>query len=188
MKQWCKQCRGFRCICHLATKTNSALQWILLQHPSEAKHAKNTGRLLASSLGLTPIIGEDFSNDSALQALIHDGAPQALLFVKHPLINNTDIDLSIDSAKTLQRIWVIDATWRKALKMILGNPFLQELPVLTVNSTTMWSVRSAPTEQHLATIEAAAALCEQLGEQEVAQTLTQNFLRWQDEISRFRPD
>ncbi len=188
MKQWCQHCRGFRCICHLATKTSSALQWIILQHPSEAKHAKNTGRLLATSLGVTPFIEEDFSGDFALQALIFDGTPQALLFVEHSLINNRVIDRTVDPAERLQRVWIIDATWRKALKMILANPLLQELPLLTVDSTTMWSVRSAPTEQHLATIEAAAAFCRQFGEPEVAQTLTQNFLRWQDEISRFRPD
>jgi DTW domain-containing protein YfiP len=188
VKQWCKQCRGFRCICQLTTTTSSALQWIILQHPTEAKHAKNTGRLLALSLGVTPYIGEEFNDNATLQQMIRDDIPQALLFVEHPLISNPTLDLSDDTAATLQRIWVVDATWRKALKMILANPFLQRLPIITVNSTTQWSVRSAPSEQHLATIEAAAALCQQFGEPAVAQTLSQNFLRWQDEISRFRPD
>ena len=188
MKQWCQRCQGFRCICQLATQADSALQWQILQHPTEAKHAKNTGRLLATSLGVRPVIGEDFSDHSALQSLVHDGTPQALLFVQHPLANNPIVDNTTHALNSLQRIWVIDATWRKALKMLLNSSLLQQLPILTVNSTTKWSVRSAPSEQHLATIEAAAAACQLLGEPQTGATLTRNFHNWQEELSRFRPD
>ena len=77
------------CICGFITPTATACELLILQHPLEAQHTKNSARLLHLSLpGSRLVIGEVF-DDAALQALMPDDKTTVLLYppteaTRHP--------------------------------------------------------------------------------------------------------
>ena len=68
------------CICRFVTPTATACEVLILQHPLEAHHAKNSARLLHLSLpGSRMVVGEVL-DDAALQALMPDDKTTVLLY------------------------------------------------------------------------------------------------------------
>ena len=116
------------CLCSCVQPVHSRVQLLVLQHPMEAGHAKNTARLLHLCLpGNRLEVGEVFDADT-LQALLHAPWPEQasnaqvraiLLYPPTP----PDPQLPVVQAPELPAHWltqpetlrlvVIDGTWRK---------------------------------------------------------------------------
>ena len=63
------------------------------------------------------------------------------------------------------RLVLIDGTWRKAKKIWMSNPWLQQLRVCHIDAvSSRYRIRRGSVPGGLATIEAAASALEQLGE------------------------
>lgn len=68
------------CLCHLVVPTASACELLILQHPLEVHHAKNSARLLHLSVpGSRIVVGEAF-NEAALLALLPGPRTTVLLY------------------------------------------------------------------------------------------------------------
>ena len=77
----CTQCLRPQatCICRFARPTLAACEVLILQHPLEVHHAKNSARLLHLSLpGSRLVVGEAF-DDAMLRALMPDDRYTVLL-------------------------------------------------------------------------------------------------------------
>lgn len=128
----------------------------MLQHPQEQRQAKNSVALLR--LSLTPfelVVGQRF-DPAQLAALLHrPGRTTVLLYpsvpaAPAPLLSATEPRAGV-------RLVVIDATWRKSLRMLLENPLLAALPRLTLDApapTRYRAIRAARAANQVSTLEA----------------------------------
>ena len=143
----CKHCLRPQatCLCALAQPTAHRTEVLVLQHPQEQRHAKNSVALLRLSLAnCEVVVGERFE-PAVLQALLHrPGRDTRLLYpdvpaAPSPLTPETTTGMPL-------RLVVIDATWRKSLRMLLEHPALAGLPRLSLD---------APAPTHYRAIRAA---------------------------------
>jgi DTW domain-containing protein YfiP len=134
---------------------------LVLQHPQEQRQAKNSVALLRLSLTRCQVVvGERFAPD-ALQALLHaPGRATRLLYPDVPAApappeRAAPADPAAPAVPL--RLVVLDATWRKSLRMLLEHPALAALPRLSLPSpalTRYRAIRAARRPDQVSTLEA----------------------------------
>ena len=169
------------CICHFVTPTQSACEVLILQHPLEEHHAKNSARLLHLSLpGSRLVVGEAF-DEAALQALMPEQRHCVLLYPPTTYEGHAApalLDATQIAAPGQIRLVVLDATWRKSRKMLHCSPALQRLPRLTLDDIPAgrYAIRKAHAPGQLSTLEATCAALAQL---------ERDTVRWQPLLAAF---
>lgn len=140
----CARCERPAATCLCATLPAPPLphrtELLILQHPAEAGHAKNTTALL--TLGLAHarrLRGEVF--DAALAgpgaALVYPGESPAPLPVP------------------VQRLILLDGSWRQSRRLLAANPWLAGLPRLALPALPgRYAIRRAHRPGQLSTLEA----------------------------------
>ncbi len=135
---------------------------LVLQHPQEQRQAKNSVALLRLSLvHCEVVVGERFAPD-ALHALLHrPGRETRLLYPDVPAAPapaHTPITSGAGTALAAPvRLVVLDATWRKSLKMLMEHPALAALPRLSLAAplpTRYRAIRAARRTDQVSTLEA----------------------------------
>lgn len=167
------------CLCSCVQSVHSRVQLLVLQHPMEAGHAKNTARLLHLCLpGSRLEVGEVFDADT-LQALLHAPWPEqasnaqvrAILLYpptppdpQLPVVQPPELPAHWLTQPEALRLVVIDGTWRKSRKMLYLNPGLQQLPRLSLLDVPAgrYAIRKAHAPGQLSSFEAAALALAQL--------------------------
>ncbi|REG84178.1 tRNA-uridine aminocarboxypropyltransferase [Marinomonas pollencensis] len=162
-----KRCAGCgflqsQCVCHLRPEPRQlGLRIIVLQDPKEAKHAKNTVTLLTLALPQVTCIAMDDSTLLAqLQAL--DLSQWRLLY---PSEQAQPIETLQDTEATqIEGVILIDATWRKAKRFYLSQPFLHGIKGLCFASPppAQYEIRKSPDAYALSTLEACCYAIEQI--------------------------
>lgn len=141
------------CLCALIPCLSSRTRVLILQHPSEVKHALNTARLAALGLSNAELlVGEVFE---ALPALLQQpGYRACLLFPGEQAQALAQFADQHDEQPLL--LVVPDGTWRKARKLLHMNPLLAALPrvVLPQGLQSNYRLRKAPMPGALSTVEA----------------------------------
>lgn len=155
------------CICRFVTPTATACEVLVLQHPLEEHHAKNSARLLHLSLpGSRLVVGEAW-DDAALQALMPDDKTTVLLYPPTDYEGHA-APAALDPAHLRDlhalRLVVLDATWRKSRKMLHLSPALQRLSRLALDAVpeSRYAIRKAHAPGQLSTLEATCAALAQL--------------------------
>lgn len=154
------------CICHWVTPVVHATEVLILQHPLEEHHAKNSARLLHLSLtNSRKVVGEAF-DEPALRAALHVPKYTMLLYPRAapPLDQAPALDPVRLRDPASLRLVVLDATWRKSRKMLHLSPLLQGLPRLSLDDTLVsrYVIRKAHKPGQLSTLEATCAALAQL--------------------------
>jgi DTW domain-containing protein len=167
------------CLCDCVRKVHSPVQWLVLQHPMEVGHAKNTARLLHLCLpGSRLEVGELF-DPAALQQWLHTPwQGQAKDVPVHTVLlyppTPADPQLPVVQPPELPKTWLeqtaqlrvvlIDGTWRKSRKMLYVNPALQQLPRLALRDVPpgRYAIRKAHAPGQLSSFEAGALALAQL--------------------------
>lgn len=129
---------------------------LVLQHPQEQRQAKNSVALLRLSLARCElVVGERFTPE-ALRALLHRaGRDTRLLYPDVPAAPAPQAPALV--AGTPLRLVVIDATWRKSLRMLLEHPALATLPRVALAApapTRYREIRAARRADQVSTLEA----------------------------------
>jgi len=143
-----------RCLCDTLRPIKNNTHLIILQHPSETKHALNTVVLMKKSFqNMTLLIGEDFSDNDVLNSLISANKNSiALLFPteKSSILNSK-------SSKQITHLILIDGTWKKAHKIFMASKNLHLLQSfkLETSQTSQYKIRSSKLEHSLSTLEAS---------------------------------
>lgn len=143
-----------RCLCALIPCLSSRTRVLILQHPSEVKHALNTARLAALGLNNAELlVGEVFESLAAL--LQPPGYRACLLFPGKQAQTLLQFAEQQHSEQPLLLV-VPDGTWRKARKLLHLNPLLATLPrvMLPEGLQSRYRLRKAPMPGALSTIEA----------------------------------
>lgn len=128
----------------------------MLQHPQEQRQAKNSVALLRLSLAQCEVVvGERFA-DELLQRLLHRPGRQTwLLYPDVPAAPAVPSPGPVAGQPV--RLVVIDATWRKSLRMLLEHPALAALPRLALGApppTRYRAIRAARRADQVSTLEA----------------------------------
>ncbi|WP_324734085.1 tRNA-uridine aminocarboxypropyltransferase [Pseudomonas paeninsulae] len=144
------------CLCALIPLLPSVTRVLILQHPSELKHALNTARLAALGLSNAELrVGEVFEDLAAL--LAQPGYRPCLLF---PGEGAQPLQQFATQAVDQPALLVVpDGTWRKARKLLHLNPLLAALPrvALPEGLQSRYRLRKAPMPGALSTIEAVVS-------------------------------
>ncbi len=154
----CARCLRPRvtCLCALARPTDHRTEVLVLQHPMEQRQAKNSVALLRLSLAhCEVVVGERFA-PGALQALLQrPGRDTRLLYPDVPAAPAPSAPAT--TAGGPLRLVVIDATWRKSLRMLLEHPALGALPRMSLDAPTPTryrAIRAARRADQVSTLEA----------------------------------
>jgi DTW domain-containing protein YfiP len=140
---------------------------LILQHPLEVHHAKNSAGLLHLSLPRSRIMAGEVFEESHLRAALQQPKYTVLLYPSSDFAGHASPD-TLDSAHLTDpskvRLVVLDATWRKSRKMLHLNPRLQALPRLSLDVSLVsgYTIRKAHKPGQLATLEATCAALVQL--------------------------
>jgi DTW domain-containing protein YfiP len=129
---------------------------LVLQHPQEQRQAKNSVALLRLSLAhCEVVVGERFE-PARLHALVQrPGHDTRLLYPEVPAAPAPVGPATITGAPL--RLVVIDATWRKSLRMLIEHPALAALPRLSLDAppaTRYRAIRAARRADQVSTLEA----------------------------------
>jgi len=156
---WCPTLRA------MATRT----RFVFLMHPKEFKQEKAaTGRLTRLCLENSELhMGIGFDQDDAVQELIADERNHCvLLYPGREALNLSTADepaLAVFrdrlGAKRLV-VFLLDATWAGARKMLRLSPSLQRLPrvMFTPSAPSRYVIKQQPQEGCLSTLEATHEL------------------------------
>jgi DTW domain-containing protein YfiP len=144
------------CLCALVRPTAHRTEVLVLQHPREQRQAKNSVALLRLSLAhCEVVVGECFA-PGTLQALLHrPGRETRLLYPDVPTLAAPTV-WETTATKPL-RLVVLDATWRKSLRMLHEHPALAALPRLSLDApapTRYRAIRAARRVDQVSTLEA----------------------------------
>ncbi|MCD0416894.1 DTW domain-containing protein [Rubrivivax sp. JA1024] len=144
------------CLCALVRPTAHRTEVLVLQHPQEQRQAKNSVALLRLSLARCEVVvGERFAPE-ALQALLQrPGRDTRLLYPDVPAAPAPPASAAPATAPL--RLVVIDATWRKSLRLLLEHPALAALPRLSLadpQPTRYRAIRAARRGDQVSTLEA----------------------------------
>jgi DTW domain-containing protein YfiP len=170
----CLRCRRplSHCYCALIPSLESKTRVVFLQHPRERHVAIGTARMAHLALPSSTLIeGTRLDDDARVKALFDDDSV-AVLF---PGEDALPLEQWRRPPRTLV---VLDGTWWQAKKLLKLNPRLAALPRLSFFPTTPgnYRIRTEPSDQHLATIEAVAAVLGALeGEPERFSTMLRPF-------------
>ncbi|MBI1948869.1 MAG: DTW domain-containing protein [Deltaproteobacteria bacterium] len=156
-REVCWRCRRPRsyCWCAELPRLQTRTRVVFVQHPRERTVAIGTARMAHLALeGSQLVEGLALDEHAALQHLFAHDAHVAVLYP--------------DGARPLDQwlpapprtLVVVDGTWAQAKKVLKLNPRLGALPRLGFLPTSPgnYRIRREPSDQHLATIEAVAAV------------------------------
>ena len=180
------RCAGCRlppdhCMCELRPSVPTRAGVCLLMADTEALKPSNTGWLVADVVPDTFAFGWTRTEvDPALIALLAD--PQWQPYVVFPgeglaegrVITSTLLaDTAANQGGKRPLFVLLDATWPEARKMFRKNPYLDHLPVLSLQSEQLsnYRLRRSARDDHFCTSEVAALCMALAGEVHVAETL-----------------
>jgi DTW domain-containing protein YfiP len=155
------------CICRWITSIAHATDLLILQHPLEEKHAKNSARLLHLSLPDSRLVVGEVFDEQELDVLLHTPLlpgtrPRRAILLYPDTADDAGLaqpSATLDVARAEPeelRLVVLDGTWRKSRKMLYANPLLQSLPRLALRTAPMsqYLIRRARGAHQLSTLEA----------------------------------
>ena len=160
MREHCSKCHFpvRTCICHAVTSVKNRTEIIILQHPKEACHAKNTVKLLNLSLTNIAIFVGKTAQDFALLRHKLSTTPAATA-VFYPSPDSTVICAAKKTATPgIERAIFIDASWKQAFGIWQRNSWLNTFPFYQLPSdyTGQYRIRRSSLAHSFSTLEAVA--------------------------------
>lgn len=140
------------CICKLGVTVCNSVWVTVLQHPSESRHAKGSAPLLERCLNRCQVVvGEVFSPQMVL-----GGAWRHSWFV-YPETPPVSLGMNNSGRRSPpEQLLLLDGTWRKSRKILHLNPWLLELPRLSLSGhKRSYRIRKSSEPHQLSTFEAA---------------------------------
>ncbi|MEO8021353.1 tRNA-uridine aminocarboxypropyltransferase [Polaromonas sp.] len=178
-----ERCAGCRlipshCICALRPAVPVRAGFCLLMADIEPLKPSNTGWLIADVVTDTFAFGWARTEvDPALLALLADPQWQPYLVFPGEFVDSarvvTDVHAADGSQGKRPLFVLLDATWPEARKMFRKSPYLDKLPVLSLQSEQLsrYKLRRSQRDEHFCTSEVGALCLELAGEAHAAQTL-----------------
>ncbi len=182
--QRCPTCRVAvsHCLCALRPVLSTRAGMCLIMADIEPLKPTNTGWLIADVVTDTSAFGWARTEvDPALLALLADTQWQAYLVFPAEFVAPERVVCVLPPATAAEGkrplFVLLDATWNEARKMFRKSPYLDHLPVLSLQPEQLsrYQLRRAQRAEHLCTAEVAALCLALAGEAHAAQVLDAYF-------------
>ena len=169
MSEKCLRC--FRplktCYCNDIEVIDTGIKFLFLMHPWEAyKQKTGTGRLTSLSLKDSEIIiDKSFESNKKVNSYLENPAYKCMmLYPGKDAVTAEEIDFKEELKTKKLVIFIIDATWVMARKMVYRSPNLQSLPRISFsrNYRSRFSIKTQPETYCLSTIESTYYLINEL--------------------------
>ena len=160
------------CLCKDITPIDPGIKFVLLMHPHEAyKEKTGTGRLTHLSLTDSEIIIDSIpgNNKRVLELISNEDFYPMLLYPGNDAHFAEDFDFKKFSNRSKLLIFLVDATWIMARKMMFRSPKLKNLPKLSFSREyrSRFEIKKQPAEYCLSTIESTYYLIKELQESSI---------------------
>ena len=202
-----ERCAGCRlavshCLCDLRPDLTTGAGFCLVMADIEPLKPSNTGWLVADMVADTWAFGWARTVvDPALPALLADPQWQPYLVFPGEFVAAgrvvTDVQPAEPGSIKRSLFVLLDATWPEARKMFRKSPYLDHLPVLSLQSAQLsrYRLRRARRADHFCTSEVAALFLALAGQAHAAQTLhayldvfTSHYLQARQQLTVDRQD
>ena len=170
------------CLCKMIRPIETKTEFIIIIHPKEFRKIKNnTGRLTQLSLPNSQMMmGIDFSEDTKVNALIND--PKRRCYLLYP--NESSVNISEEALlhdEKINTIFLIDATWPSARKIVRLSHNIRNLPTVsfTYTKSSIYEIKRQPNAYCLSTMEATLVVLDALaknGDELITQSQLAGFL------------
>jgi DTW domain-containing protein YfiP len=175
------------CVCELIPQLAQPIKIVIFQHPKEASHAKNTIKLVTLVWPQVTVIilPEDDVDNSRYFDGINDN-----WYLLYPGESSLALESLPESQKrNIEGLVLIDATWRKAYKLLNLYPRLQSLPrvCFTHIPKSVYGIRKAPSLEALSSLEALAYASHLVSAQDT-QPLLDFMVKAQAKLWQYRPN
>jgi DTW domain-containing protein YfiP len=173
----CPGCRVIfsHCLCALRPQVKTRCGMCLIMCDIEPLKPSNTGWLIADVVSDTTAFGwSRTAVDPALPALLADPQWQPYLVFPGEFVATERVVTDVLVPPGKRPLFVLlDATWPEARKMFRKSPYLDHLPVLSLQPEQLsrYRLRRSTREEHLCTSEVGAVCLGLAGEAHAAQTL-----------------
>lgn len=144
------------CLCDYIEHVSLPRRVIVLQHPKEALHAKNTVRLLSLVSPCIEIV--DSSNEHAIDSLVKSiEITQTAVFFPHTTSSEMESH-SQTRLKKFQNLIFIDASWKQAYGIFMKNDWIKKCQLLHFLHPTKsrYVIRKSKMDNQLSTLEAVS--------------------------------
>lgn len=177
----CEVCRlkTSHCICGLRPSTRTQAGVCLIMADIEPLKPSNTGWLIADLVADTWAFGwSRLAVDPALPALLNDPQWQPMVVFPGEYAAPERVRIQVPAAQAMQGrrplFVLLDGTWSEARKMFRRSPYLDHLPVLSLQPghDSGYRLRRSAHPQHFCTAEVAAQCLSLAGEVHAADTLS----------------
>ncbi len=182
-RERCADCRLLpsHCMCALRPQVATRAGMCLLMADIEPLKPSNTGWLIADMVADTYAFGwARTETDPALLTLLSD--PQWQPYVVFPgefvaperVVRSVQLPEPAEGAAAKRPLFILlDATWSEARKMFRKSPYLDHLPVLSLEleQISQYKLRRSRRDDHFCTSEVASLCLSLAGEELAAQTL-----------------
>ena len=163
--QRCPGCRlvPSHCMCLWRPQVSTSVGMCLLMSDIEPLKPSNTGWLIADVIRDTFAFGWSRTEvDSGLMALLTDFQWEAYLVFPDEFVSPERVVYEVEAVSPGKRplFILLDATWPEARKIFRKSPYLNNLPVLSLNpcQPSRYLLRRSRRDDHLCTSE-VASLC-----------------------------
>lgn len=150
------------CLCSEMVHLVAPLELVIWQDPDESRHRLSTAPLLNLSIRNSRlVVGDCFEPQDLLGQ--HWQSDTLLLY---PMEHQPAC--SHQQTCSMQRLLLLDGTWRKVKRLLLLNPWLQQLPhmALAPQHGSRYAIRKSPRADGLSTLEAGVAAMNWLDQSE----------------------
>lgn len=173
----CERCRVIpsHCLCEWRPQVAARSAMCLVMHDVESLKPSNTGWLIADVIvETTAFAWQRTEVDPALPALLSDPQWQPYLVFPGEFVAPERVVSCVATEPGKRPLFVLlDATWSEARKMFRKSPYLEHLPVLSLQPEQLsrYTLRRSKRDDHFCTAEVAALCLELAGDAEASAAL-----------------
>ncbi|MEQ5208638.1 tRNA-uridine aminocarboxypropyltransferase [Proteus sp. fly-1067] len=181
-----------QCLCGTIVSQPAKSQFCLLMYDTEVMKPSNTGKLIADVLPDTQaFLWSRTTPEPALLDLINTPDKQAYVVFPESYASSERVvynQLPINSKPPL--FILLDGTWSEARKMFRKSPYLDSLPIFSLNEASKcdYVLRQATREDQHCTAEVAASILENVGDISASQQLFSHFSYFRQQYLIGKPD
>lgn len=180
-----------QCLCETLQSATARSRFCLVMFDTEPMKPSNTGRLIADVLPDTAAFQWSRTEPpQALIELVNDPAYQPMVVFPASYADPQREVLSAPPSSGKPPLFImLDGTWTEARKMFRKSPYLDALPVISVDlsKTSAYRLREAHGDGQYCTAEVAIALLELAGDTTAAQGLADHFTLFRERYLAGKP-
>ena len=181
-----------QCLCDTIVNQPAKSQFCLLMYDTEVMKPSNTGKLIADVLPDTQaFLWSRTTPEQALLDLINTPDRQAYVVFPESYASSERIVYNQLPTNSKSPLFILlDGTWSEARKMFRKSPYLDALPIFSLNEASKcdYILRQAAREDQHCTAEVAASILENVGDIQASQQLFSHFSYFRQQYLLGKPD